>query len=147
VPLDTLLPGLLGLLLFGGPALVLLRIGLLGRESRTWPTTEGTVTHAAVSTPAGAMRRDRASVSVAYRYEVGGRTFTGRRLRFGGALGLGAAGAGTPLRPGDRVTVRYHPRLPGLSTLEARVAPQLWALAAVGLVVAGGILVGLLAGA
>jgi hypothetical protein len=132
MPLDQLIPGLIGLSIFGIPTAYLLWLCWLALSSRRWPSATGRVTRSKV-VPG---RRERASYDVRYEYEASGRRYTGDRVRFGGALNLNSTDArATALRypEGGSVAVRYHPRRPAIATLEPRVSGFLWFWLATGL--------------
>ena len=119
--LDQLIPASIGLLIFGLPTGYLSWLWLLGLQSRSWSTTTGTITHAMVKPG----QRNQASVSVGYRYEVNGTTYTGSTVRFGDFLNATVGDARETAgryRQGAPVTVYYHPRRPKIATLETRAS-------------------------
>lgn len=136
--LDQIVPGILGLLVFGLPTAYLLYLWLMRRMSHRWPVADGTVTHSALVDGG----RRHVHPDVRYSYEVNGVRYEGRRVRFGGALAADVAGArATRSRytAGQRVRVRHHPRRPGFSTLETSASPLLGQWTLFGLFMVGGI--------
>jgi hypothetical protein len=92
----------------------------LGRASLTWPSAAGTVKLSEVKsfkTKGG----KQFMASVAYNYDVGGTPYFGDKLRFGHYAGaLAAAEADAAKYPaGSPVEVRYDPKKPATSVLEA----------------------------
>jgi len=148
VPLDQLIPGLIGLAIFGGEAAYFAWLWVLARRSRTWPSTKGTITQAAVQ-QTRPQRRGQARATVAYRYAVNRAIYTGHRVRFGGALNLNAADAQSTvagLKTGATVKVYFDPRRPARSTLEQRASGLVLVWMGLGLVIALLILSSLLSG-
>ena len=136
--LDKLIPGLVALLITGVPTAYMLWLAWLTLSSRHWPSTQGRVTRSAV-VPG---RRDQASYSVRYEYEVNRQDYTAERVRFGGAINSnrGIARDTVSRYPhGSTVTVYYHPRRPGTATLERRASGFLWLWLILGLFLAAGI--------
>lgn len=134
--LERLVPPLLGLAVWGGLTLWLARQIWLSRRSRRWPATPGRILDARVEFDPWRVQRIRAAASVRYEYEVGGRTYQGRRLRFGGSLNLDPVRAGrdTARYPrGHVVPVRYDPRRPSRSTLDSSPPRQAYLLLVIGL--------------
>lgn len=70
--------------------------------------------------------------AVEYTYEVGGQTYTGKRLAFGGIVGHSdpakAAAALAPYQPGSTVTVYYDPQNPAEAVLERKAGGYTWGL-------------------
>ncbi len=148
MPLDHLIPGMIGLLVFGLPTAYLIWLWILGRQSRAWATTSGTIIHAAVTKPSN-NHSTQASASIRYQYHVDGVAYTGSRIHFGAALNFNksdARAAVTRYPRGATVTVYYHPRRPRIAALEPRVASTLVLWVAIGLFMVGSILTGLLTG-
>jgi len=133
MPLDQLIPGIVGLSIFGIPTTYLLWLCWLALSSRQWPSATGCIT---LSKVVPSRRRKLSSYIVRYEYEASGRRYTGDRVRFGGALNLNSADAqATVLRypEGKSVAVRYHPQRPAIATLEPRVSGFLWIWLVIGL--------------
>lgn len=141
LPLDVVVPTLLGVVLAYGTALYTGTLIVFGWISRWWPTVEGVVTESrAVDTNTRRFRGNRSSyrVSTRYRYEVGGRTYTGDRVFFGDAFNRYAGSAvasATFITPGARVAVRYLPGFPSVATIRAKTAWQMWFFAICGTLV------------
>jgi hypothetical protein len=134
--LERVVPGIVGLLVFGVPTAYLLWLCWAALASRRWPTAPGRVTRSVVV----AGHRRQARYDVRYEYTVAGRAYTGGRVRFGGALNMNRAVAlrTTMLYPAGRpVEVRHHPRRPRVSTLECRVSATVWVWLALGLFMVG----------
>ena len=100
-----------------------------GLRVARWPTTLGTVTTAQVvhSADDGGQY---ASIAVTYRYTIGGKTYFGHRVRFGGASYIDCKqGVPPKYQRGSDVEVRYDPRNPSESALEIGVASYaIWML-------------------
>lgn len=136
--LERVVPGTVGLLVFGVPTAYLLWLCWAALASRRWPTAPGRVTRSVVV----AGHRHQARYDVRYEYTVDGRAYTGERVRFGGALNMNRADAlrTTMVYPAGRpVQVRHHPRRPRVSTLESRVSGAVWVWLALGLFMVGAI--------
>jgi hypothetical protein len=132
--LERVIPGMVGLSLFGAPTLYLLYLAVLSGRSRRWPTATGRITRSTV-VPG---RRGAGYYDVRYEYQVEGRTYRGDRVRFGGALNgniRDAQDTRSTYPEGRVVEVRYHPRNPARSTLEARASGALWLWIGIGLLV------------
>ncbi len=118
---EELVPGLVGLTLFGVPAGFFGWLLARAVASRGWPTVEGTVTRSVVQKG----RKDQASAVVVYEYEVEGRRYTCDRVCFGDFLDLNRADAASTVASfpqGQRVTVRHHPTRPAVGTLRTTVS-------------------------
>jgi len=94
-----------------------------GRDSASWPTVSGTITysHAESSRRSGKMEY---RAAVKYRYTVGGKAYTGRRINASDEYQKNLGSANDILRHypvGATVTVSYDPEEPGSSLLEAGV--------------------------
>lgn len=145
MPLDQLIPGTIGLLIFGIPTGYLVWLLLLAIQSRSWKTTPGTI----VFSLARRTRAHQARVSVAYRYEIDGTTYTGTTVYFGSFLNASAQDAretAARYRSGATVPVYYHPQRPSLATLETRVAWGLILWIILGCVMVGSIVYGCITG-
>ncbi|HEX6293463.1 MAG TPA: DUF3592 domain-containing protein [Herpetosiphonaceae bacterium] len=145
MPLDQLIPGIIGLLIFGIPTAYLIWLWLLALQSRSWATTPGTITRSQVQPGV----RQQATASIHYTYLVDGKEYTGTTVYFGGFINARASDARETVRRysrGATVTVRYHPQRPGTSTLETRVSRGLLLWIVLGLGMASSILYGLITG-
>ncbi|HEX5756924.1 MAG TPA: DUF3592 domain-containing protein [Arenimonas sp.] len=95
------------------------------RASQSWRSTEGEIIEADVRKQAsggpGNVTRTWGAV-VRYRYQVGGRSYVGKRLKLGGELDTGsrerAEARLLPYPPGARVDVYYNPTKPADACLE-----------------------------
>jgi hypothetical protein len=109
-----------GLVLLGVGAWLVWQWRALGVASTTWPTARGTIKSSRL-VPHDADGIDMFTARVTYEYKVGVNTYSGDRLRFGGYAGTREEAqrdvdkypVGTP------IDVRYAPRQPQTSTLEA----------------------------
>jgi hypothetical protein len=145
--LERFAPPLVGLLFMGTPTAWLGWQVWLARKSRDWPSTTGRVEGSEVRHDEHELGRHRAYHLVRYRYEVDGRTYHGRRVRFGGWLNANARDAGRTVaryRADQPVSVRYDPRKPGRCTLERRVSRPVWMFLAIGIFMTGSVLGALL---
>lgn len=148
-PLDSLIPGAIGLGLCGGAAIGCGRLALLGTLARRWPQAQGEITHCGVRRVRNRRSGTAVRTVVEYRFLVDGRAVTGRRIFFGDLV---EAWLGVPedrrraLDVGTRVTVWHHPTRPELCALEPRVDARVWVLLAAGAGLALLILRELLAG-
>ncbi|HUL75174.1 MAG TPA: DUF3592 domain-containing protein [Vicinamibacterales bacterium] len=141
IRLRSILGELSGTLLVLGTA-ALVRAAWLwhrGRQAASWPIASGTVTRARVVSRKlrmGSTTYRQASKStyyrpdLAYRYEVGGASFEGMRVRFGERTGWDKdhdkmARIVAPYTEGHAVQVRYDPARPQNAVLEAGPAPYL----------------------
>lgn len=89
MPLDQLIPGTIGILIFGIPTLYLVWLLLLALQSRSWKSTSGTI----IFSMARRTRSRQASVSVTYRYQIDDTTYTGKTVYFGSFLNASASNA------------------------------------------------------
>jgi hypothetical protein len=117
--------------LFGGIGSFTLGAAVRNRRRATaslsWPTTTATVLSSEV---VERVEKDSEGddttwyvPTVRYRYEVGGRTYEGARLRFGDIKQhseKAAAGMIAPYRAGAAISVRYDPAKPSESTIETK---------------------------
>jgi len=104
-----------------------------GQQAASWPVVGGTITRARVESRKQRMGNTlyrQASKStyyrpdLAYRYEVNGKTFEGKRARFGERAGWDKDAAAMkrlidPYPEGHAVQVRYDPARPGEAVLTA----------------------------
>lgn len=130
IPVDELVPGLVGLTLCAAPAVWAGRQLLLAAAARGWPTAPGIVNSSRC-----VERRQRrgweARVLIDYRFACGDRTFTGTRVAFGTALNFNTAAARALVArypTGAAVTVRHHPEHPSICCLEPRADWRLWGI-------------------
>lgn len=131
MPLDELIPGLIGLCLFGLPTLYGVWLAFHALRSDKWPSTKGTITTSQVrpSRRSQIGRRHQATVDIRYDYRVNGQQYSGSRVRFGGAIEALPAAAHTVIGrypKGAQVDVYYASSRPSLSTLERRTSGWLW---------------------
>lgn len=93
------------------------------RESRSWPTTQGTILRTEITSWQGAQDTMYEPL-VRYTYEVGGQSYESERVRFGKFWeteeGARAILDRYPL--GGSVEVHYNPADPSAATLEAKAA-------------------------
>lgn len=110
----------IGLVLLGIGAWLVWRERALGTASLTWPTAPGSIKMSHVATH-DADGIEKYIAEVTYDYTVGGQTYAGDRLRFGAYAGARqkAQQDVDRFRVGMPVEVRYAPRQPQTSTLEA----------------------------
>jgi hypothetical protein len=110
------------------------------RASRDWPSTSGTVESAAVAMQPESNERKLFGARVRYRYEVGGRGFTGERISFesGPSPNRGLAEAIVQrYAPGSTVRVFYDPAHPERAVLEPGGTKLLpWLLRGAGILLA-----------
>lgn len=114
------LPGFLGTLLVlwgiaGLGVLVPLLHHRANLKAKDWPATPGEVVRFERQMVDG-MRGRSCQILLRYRYTVGGREYSGRRLWVGAAPGCRDAHV-PELGAGEQVWVAYHPRRPHLSVL------------------------------
>jgi hypothetical protein len=97
------------------------------RKSQTWPVVDGEVIHSAVESKvnwgAKGMPTRWSTPRVQYRYQVGGKQYTGSRVFFGGPLTLPVvrqpvARVVDKYQKGRAVKVRVSPTHPHVSVLE-----------------------------
>jgi len=142
-----LVPVLFANLCGGVFVLVLLALGIYlvifsirskkkAEESQNWPSTPGTVTQAEVKCSVNRDEDGNESYAyfpkVEYTYQVGGETFSGKRLAFGGILAQSnPAPAQKTLEHyplGGQVTVYYDPEKPSDAVLERKAGGMKWGL-------------------
>jgi hypothetical protein len=125
----------IGFVLLGIGAWLVWRGRALGVASTTWPTARGTIKSSRL-VPYDADGIDMVIAEVTYEYKVGVKTYAGDRLRFGAYAGTRekAQRDVDKFRAGTPVDVRYAPRQPQTSTLEAGAA----GVSAAGLAIAAG---------
>lgn len=136
--LERIIPATVGLMVFGIPTAYLIWLCWLAFSSRRWPTTTGRITRSRV-VPG---RRNQAYYDVHYEYRAYGQTYTGSRVRFGGALNANSADARETTRRypvGQNVVVHYYPDKPSLATLEQKVSGLVWLWIVLGLFFVGSI--------
>jgi hypothetical protein len=142
----------LGLLLFGtGGALLLgwsVSILRQARATRHWPQAPGEIVMVRRVTQwvSGENGRDAIQrVRLTYRYEVAGRHFQGRRVRVGPPAMAAVGATLRRYRKGQACLVAYDPQRPDVAVLEPGVHALHWLLPAVGLLLLGLALLGLVA--
>ncbi len=115
--------GLIGVGVFG------YRI-VIDSSSRTWPTTQGTVTESALSTTYNSEGEPVHEVNVAYEYLVAGQTYRSDRISSMRTIRRSNRQAAEDVllsyQPGREVTVSYHPRNPQQAVLETGVRRGWW---------------------
>ena len=112
---------LLGLLFVG----LYLRSRGRAAASQGWPETPGRVTSATMNLIEDEESGDVYSPYVSYEYQVGGRSLSGSRIRFGSASSRDQAKAAAVLQrypEGKAVTVYYDPARPDEAVLERSAA-------------------------
>lgn len=120
----------LGLGSLGAGLWLIWRTRALGMASTTWPTTPGTVKASEVTshrTQGGYQY----AAKITYDYTVGGKAYTGDRVRFGAHAGARAKAEQDVAKypAGAAVPVHYAPHQPQTSTLETGIAgPSVWGL-------------------
>lgn len=98
-----------------------------GLRSRSWPTAPGVVVTSGVEEVKLAEHGTRYEPEVTYRYTVDGRTYTGRRWRFGATAAFNRTQAGRLVARypvGEAIAVRYDPFRPATSVLEPGVGDK-----------------------
>lgn len=109
----------IGLLLAGtGLAGYGVWLGLAGARTARWPRVQGMIVRSTLLNPPTGTDADAPppELAVLYRYEVGGKTYFGQRLRIGGNVAL--HGEGAWYRKGGPASIAYHPRNPARSVLD-----------------------------
>lgn len=115
---------------FGLAATILLLIaGIQTRKamrSKSWPTTEGVVLASDVVSTHSSEGGTSYRADVAYRYNVGERTYTNDLVAFGAKNSFGGYGGAVKTAdkyvPGSPVRVHYDPNKPQTAVLETRSA-------------------------
>ena len=128
----TTMIGLLPILV--GTALILfaVRNSRRAQASLAWPSVPGRITSSEVITISG-RNEDTHTPRVHYEYTVGGRTYTGRRIAFGGIRSFSQNAAMLlveKFKPGTQAEVFYDPAAPDDAVLERRTGSSsllLWA--------------------
>lgn len=147
---DQLIPGMIGLMLFGVPTGFFLWLCYLGAVSQSWPTISGKVTTSYVkSLYVKVLPRSGAIAKIRYTYEVHGKSYTNDVVCFGDFLNASQSDARKKVQRyglGSCVTVHYHPKRPQLATLEPRTSGFLALWIAIGLGAIGSITCGLITG-
>lgn len=103
----------------------------LAKSSATWPTVGGIVTSSKISTSTR-KGKTRHHFDISYDYAVGGQSYSGSRVRFGGA-GTTKSTADELARrypAGSNVTVHYDPDDPAECTLETGATGERYAVLA-----------------
>lgn len=140
--LERVLPAAIGVLVWGGPTAWLGWQVWLARRSRNWPSVTGRVEVSEVRRDPEAILGTARHHHVRYTFQVDGRTYHGRRVRFGGWLNTDPRSAGRIVdryRAGQPVSVRYDPRNPARCTLERRVSRLVWLFLGIGLFMTGSV--------
>jgi hypothetical protein len=136
-PIGILVVGILlatGLACVGAGLWVIQRTRAYGVASTTWPTVQGTVTSSRVAQYRTQGARQFIA-EVKYDYAVGGKNFTGNRIRFGAHAGAKQTADEDAAKypEGAVVPVRYAPAQPQTSALE----PGASGISVPGIVLAG----------
>ena len=110
------------------------------KASQNWPWVMGEVLSArvreTVDTTGSGRTISRHFPEVTYEYRVGGRTYRGKRIRFGGPLHTDRETAEAWLQSypvGGQVRVYYNPKRPQEAVLQPSSSPTAWILIFVGL--------------
>jgi len=96
-----------------------------GKQSETWPFTEGEVVSSHVKSRHDSDGDTSYSAAVRYEYEIGGATYVSRTISFGSKLYFGRFSAEevVAIYPvGEKVTVYYDPNHPKIATLEPGIS-------------------------
>ncbi|MBN1979605.1 MAG: DUF3592 domain-containing protein [Anaerolineae bacterium] len=104
--------------------------------SQSWPATFGQITKAEVKQSASTDDDGRTTYAyypaVEYTYQIGGQTYTSKRMSFGGVVAYGSwakAEAGLARFPvGSQVTVYYNPEKPAEAVLEQKAGGFAWGM-------------------
>lgn len=111
--------------LFGYPALGMLRDGRRAKESASWPQVRGHVLSSSCDRAPGVRQTHTPDLRVHYRYVVEGQTYEGHRATFATHLGVVTCeelAAGYPA--GAEVEVHFAPADPSLSVLRPGDGPS-----------------------
>src|SRR4051812_25976109 len=111
--------------LFGYPALGMLRDARRAKESASWPLVRGRVLLSSCERALGVRQTRMPDLRVHYRYVVDGAAYEGHRATFAthlGALTCEELAAG--YLPGAEADVHYHPADPSLSVLRPGDGPS-----------------------
>ncbi len=113
-----------------------LRSVVLGLASRSWPKANGVIRKAKVVTSRNSEGDDVTWQELEYAYPAGGRTYRGKRVRFGLPRRLATPEEPSRLfRRGESVSVYYSASRPSVSALRRGLSPFVWiTLSAGGLV-------------
>ena len=104
---------------------------ILGIRAWHWPSVRGIVTDSRINRETDSEGTPMYSARVAYRYQVGGKHFRGRRIQFG-RNGLSSSWRGgaqnlvDSFPVGRSVPIYHHPARPRLSTLLPGVSSWSW---------------------
>jgi hypothetical protein len=96
-----------------------------GKQSETWPFTEGEVVSSHVKSRHDSDGDTSYSAAVRYEYEVNGTTYVSRTISFGSKLYFGRFSAEEVVATypvGEKVTVYYDPNHPKIATLEPGIS-------------------------
>jgi len=147
---DTLIPGCIGLSLFGLATAYLGRLIWLGIASRSWPSVEGTITCSRIRRWRGAKGGQSDGTwhhapVVRYEFMVDGELRTGWIVAFGRNWNSSRRAAQETVNKypiGAAVCVYHHPHKPGLTTLERRASGRVYQF----IVMTSGMMVGIIYG-
>ena len=138
--MDTLIPGFIGLTLFGLITAYLGRLVWIARCSRSWPIVEGTITRSrirewqAAKGGQGVNRRMSYAPDVQYKYTVMGEQHVGRIVCFGRNWNTNHQDARATVADypvGTLVQVHHHPADSQLATLETRASNRVYLFVAI----------------
>ena len=149
MPLDQVIPGLIGLTLLGASTTWFGRLWWTAHASKRWPTTTGRVTESKVILRKRGTRGVSASHRLRFEFEVDGTRYAGDRRCFGDFIEGNVAivqELAQRLATDASVTVHYDPRDPKRSTLEPRVDLRVPMAAIVSALIAAAIAASLLGG-
>ena len=152
--MDTLVPGLIGLTLFGLGGTYFARFVWLARSSRHWPVVEGTITRSSIrkwkqGSAGGRTSTYNYSPEVRYVYQVAGQNYCGSNVCFGREWNTsgGAADRTVVDYPvGKKVQVRHHPLRPDLATLETQASNRVYLALSIAMGMSCSILYGIVYG-
>ena len=113
---------------------------ITGLRSRSWSTTQGTITSTDLTETRGRWGRRSYQPVIHFEYEVAGTKFSGNRLDLGGQQTSSTSEVAKVFArypEGGTVTVHYNPKHPETALLEAGTKGTNWLLFLVGLVMTG----------
>ena len=152
--METLIPGFIGLTLFGLITAYLGRLIWLARSSRSWPSVEGTITGSrvrewqAAKGGQGVNRRMSYAPDVQYKYTTLNEQHVGRIVCFGRNWNTNHQDARNTIADypvGTVVQVHHHPTDPRLATLETRASSRVYLFVTISAGMSAAILCGMFA--
>ena len=152
--METLVPGLIGLTLFGLGGIYFARFIWLARCSRKWPVVEGTITQSWVRKWKQVKNGSQTSTyhyapEVRYSYYVNGRELYGRNICFGREWNTSGGAADHTIAKypvGKKVQVWHHPQRTELTTLETSASNRVYLMFAITFGMCVSILCGVMVG-